>query len=67
MSVSDTYEYLCGVFSDVDTRDIEGVLLNYVNGLCGVDYFIDNAGVCFQSLFDVNMAFNSVYERSKIS
>lgn len=56
VGILDSYSYLCGLFSNVDDCDIERVLLDYVNCSSGPECFVDNHGVLFQSLDDVDAA-----------
>lgn len=68
--IIDTYDYLCDIFPDVDADDIENLVLDYVNERAGSDtyYYIKPVGgKLFTDIRDVDLAFDTAFEKSKYS
>ncbi len=67
--VTEAYDYLCEVFSDVDDELIESLVLDYVNERASNEcYYIKQPlGEPFTDIWDVNRAFDDAFEQSKTS
>lgn len=59
-----TYEYLCDTFPDIDSKQLETIVLNVVNGKMQTASYFVNRSEPFTSLSEVEDAFDEAYAAS---